>query len=437
MTPFSIMTDLVHTLYEQHAYPAMSHPLADPAMTAAAARLAGLAAPSPATARILEIGCCSGHHLIPLAMRWPESRCTGIDLAESSVAVAARRAAQAGVANVRFLEADLRDFTPEDGPFDFIIAHGFLSWVPPDVQAALFRFCRENLSPTGIATVSFNVESGWKPRFPIIEKARAILAAGASSVVQALEILRTVTDDDSPERAIIDDMLAKGPSILAFDDFGPVNDVWSLDRFIAAAAGAGLRWLGESDPATAEGEEISADGLRERLADDEAKQRTFRSEILCRDDARRVMPEVGTLFLRAGIEPSGPEDHEIWGHVAGFSPACVPAVTALPGVGDEWILAGIQGGSLLPRVEPTSYDSSTPEFPRLNAFRRLCAAEHLPLVDAWLKPCAFPESHYQILAAMDGTQDRVALQCLAATVCPELAFEPWLAHLAGRGMFAG
>ncbi len=436
MTQPFLMIDPVHTLYQEHAYPAMSHPLADPAMTAAAARLAGLAAPSPATARILEIGCCSGHHLIPLAMRWPQSRCIGIDLAESSVAVATRRAAQAGVENVRFLAADLRDFTPDDGPFDFIIAHGFLSWVPPDVQAALFQFCRANLSPTGIATVSFNLESGWRQRFPVIEKARAIVAAGASSVVQALEILRTVTADGSPELAIIDDMLAKGPGILAFDDFGPVNDVWSLDRFLAAAAGAGLRWLGESDPTAAEGEEISADGLHRRLEDDEALQRTFRSEILCRDDARRVMPTVSALSLRAGIEPSGPEEHTIWSHIAGFSPACVAAATALPGVGDEWILAGIHGGSLLPRVEPTSYDPLPPEFPQLNAFRRLCAAEHLPLVDVWHKPCAFPDPHYQILTAMDGTRDRAALRQLAATVCPELAFESWLVHLAGRGMFA-
>ena len=435
MTTRPIMTDLVHILYQEHVYPPMSHPLADPAMTAAAARLAGLAVPPPATARIFEIGCCSGHHLIPLAMRWPASRCVGIDLAESSVALATRRAAQAGVENVRFFTADLREFIPGDGPFDFIIAHGFLSWVPPDVQAALFRFCQANLSPTGIATVSFNVECGWKHRFPVIEKARAILAAGATSVMQALEILRTVTEVGSPEISIIDDMLARGPGILSFDDFGPVNDAWPLDRFIAAAAGAGLRWLGESDPTATEGEEISADGLHRRLAEDEAIQRTFRSEILCRDDARREKPDLRTLCLRAGAEPPGPEDHEIWSQVAGFSPACVAAGTALPGVGDEWILAGIHGGSLLPRVEPLAYDPAPPVAPRLNAFRLLCAEQRLPLVDAWHQPCSFPDNHYQILTLMDGTREHAELGRLAAAHCPELAFDPWLAYLAGRGMF--
>lgn len=431
------MSDPVHILYQNHIYPPMSHPLADPAMTAAAARLAGLAAPPPATARILEIGCCSGHHLIPLAMRWPESRCVGLDLAKSSVAEAARRAERAGVENVRFLAADLRDFTPDDGPFDFIIAHGFLSWVPADVQAALFRFCRSNLSPTGIATVSFNLESGWRHRFPVVEKARAIVAAGASSVVQALEILRTVTEDGAPEVPIIDDMLAKGGAILEFDDFGPVNDAWSLDRFVAAAAGAGLRWLGESDPTAGEGRGISPEGLRQREVEDERMRRTFRSEILCRDDARSVMPDVGALCLRAGTEPTGPVEREIWSRVATFSPACVPVATALAGVGDAAIVAGIHAGALLPRVEPFSYDPARQEFPRLNAFRRLCAEERLPLVDAWHKPCAFPQRHYQVLTYMDGAHDRAALRGIAAAICPELAFEPWLAHLAGRGMFAG
>ena len=65
----------------------------------------------------------------------------------------------------------------------------------------------------------------------------------------------SVTEPDSPELAIIDDMLAKGPAILAFDDFGPVNDPWPLDRFVHAAAAAGLRWLGESDP----GQNLPAD----------------------------------------------------------------------------------------------------------------------------------------------------------------------------------
>jgi hypothetical protein len=36
---------------------------------------------------------------------------------------------------------------------------------------------------------------------------------------------------------------------------------------------------------------------------------------------------------------------------------------------------------------------------------------------------------------MDGSHSVADLAALAATHCPELAFTPWLNHLAGRGFF--
>lgn len=453
------MQDPIHELYESHVYPAMSHPLSDPAVSAVAARLGGLKTPHPAKARILEIGCCSGHNLIPLAMRWPESECTGIDLAETSIKEASARAAAAGVSNVVFRVADLRDYQPEGGPFDFIIAHGFFSWVPDEVKATLLVFCRENLSPSGIATVSFNLECGWVGRFPVIQKVRAIQQARGGDWVSSLEILRMVTDPDSPETAVIDDMLAKGAAILAFDDFGPVNDPWPLDRFAQAAANAGLRWLGETDPAenipSSLGDEVVealAEAIKEplafQMAADAAAGRTFRSGVLCRDDApldeRISLGMVFDFSVRAGTEPSEAGAREIWRAVASFAPACV-AVRDLMPVLPEWdqrelaglIFEGITNGWVLPRIEPLQYDPEPEEFPCLNAFRLGCAREGLPLVDVWHKPCLFPDKHYAVLALMDGTRDLAELAAFSKSHCPELAFEPWLRHLAGRGMFTG
>ena len=67
------MPDVIHELYQSRIYPPMSHPSSDPAMSAVVARMAGLDTSPPRSARILEIGCSSGHNLIPLAMRWPQA----------------------------------------------------------------------------------------------------------------------------------------------------------------------------------------------------------------------------------------------------------------------------------------------------------------------------------------------------------------------------
>lgn len=452
------MPDVIHELYEKRVYPPMSHPLSDPAVSAVAARMGGLQVPDPRRARILEIGCCSGHNIIPLAMRWPESEFIGIDLAETSIREASGRAAAAGVGNVVFHAADLRDFQPAGGPFDFIIAHGFFSWVPDEVKAALLVFCRKNLSPSGIATISFNLECGWAARFPVIHKTRAIQQAGGGDIVPSLEILRTVTEPDSPEIAIIDDMLAKGPAILAFDDFGPVNDPWPLDRFIHAAENAGLCWKGESDPAenvpsSPSGKIVSEiagqsqTSLEMWLALDAAASRTFRSGVLSLDNAPlEVQSHFGMVLecsVRAGKEPSGLLDLVLWRAITTFAPACVPmreVMAILP----QWdqrelanqVFGGISSGWILPRIEPVAFAGGPPEFPRLDAFRLLCAREGLPLVDAWHKPCAFPPAHYRVLAAMDGSRSRAELAAFSKNHCPELAFEPWLRHLAWRGMFA-
>ena len=452
------MADVIHELYESRIYPAMSHPLSDPAVSAVSARLSGLDVPHPRNARVLEIGCCSGHNLLPLAQRWPESFFTGIDLSARSIEKAQDRAITSGIRNVAFFSGDLREFTPLDGPFDFIIAHGFLSWVPDDVKIFLFTFCRQHLSTSGIATISFNLECGWRSRQAVITKVRAIQEAGAGDVMSALGILKSISRVGDPEAEIIDDMIARGTSILVFDDFGPINDPWSLERFVQASSHAGLRWLGESDPSQNIPSELSDETIVElrsrtnNLIDfqqsiDEVLGRMFRSCVLCRDDAMvagRVSSDILLDFsYRVGKEPLESQVLQIHQAVLSHAPAAVDLGNSI-GVLLERDLAsakqrvfdGIARGWLRPRIEPLSYHSSPPEYPKLNGFRLLCAREALPLVDAWHYPCAFPLGHYAVLAAMDGSRSVVELASLASHRSPELAFEPWLRHLAWSGMFA-
>jgi hypothetical protein len=149
------------------------------------------------------------------------------------------------------------------------------------------------------------------------------------------------------------------------------------------------------------------------------------------------------LFVRAGRRPLAPADQQLFETMASFSPVCISmaeVMAALPGCDRqalaEQVYKGIDQGWILPRIESVHFEVEPPEFPALNALRRECARRSWPLVDIWHQPCSFPARHYAVLEAMDGSRDQASLDAFAKCHCPELAFEPWLKHLAGRGLFA-
>lgn len=450
--------DAVDELYQSRGYPPMSHPSSDPAVTSVAARFAGLKPPHPSAARILEIGCAAGHNLLPLAARWPGASFTGVDISRPMVAEAERRARGAGITNVSFAAADLRELDFAGREFDYIIAHGVFSWVEDDAKKALLDFCAAHLGPSGIATISFNLWTGWERRLPVIDAVRRIQREHGVDVIKGLAILREVIDD-AGVRATVDDMLAKGAEILAFDDFAPVNDPWPLDRFAAAAVACGLRWLGDSDPA----ENIPSsldDAARESLAPlvgdpllmqmtaDAMADRTFRSALLCRADAPLAQKMTTGMVMDLGVRPPEDPPASSFGPLAdflaaleSFRPDCVAVAEVLGRLKEpdvpifaRVVFQAITRGDLRARVEPVVIRKE-PLRPRLDPFRLLCAKESVPLVDAWHSPCVFSERTYPLLAEMDGTRSVEELAGISKERCPDLAFPIWLRHLAERGLF--
>lgn len=130
----------------------------------ALARLMGLDPVASTAARVLEIGGGTGGNLMPMAEAFPGSRFVCVDLSGDQIARGERVRQAAGLANVQLIAMNLMDIDASFGEFDYIIAHGVYSWVPPAVKARLLDVLSERLSPRGIAYASYNVKPGWYRR---------------------------------------------------------------------------------------------------------------------------------------------------------------------------------------------------------------------------------------------------------------------------------
>ena len=147
--------------YDQVPYPGLSHARTHPDSLATLARLLGMRPAPVEGCRVLELGCGPGSNLIPMAYSLPDSEFIGIDLAESQIAAGNQMVTALGLKNIHFRKMDIMDISAGLGQFDYVIAHGVFSWVPPAVQEKILEICRINLAPQGVGFISYNTYPGW------------------------------------------------------------------------------------------------------------------------------------------------------------------------------------------------------------------------------------------------------------------------------------
>jgi len=244
--------------YEQVPYPSRPYPQATASRLAAVATLFGLRCADPRRARVLEIGCAGGGNLIPRAAEHPESRCLGIDPAAEHVAEAERTIADLGLRNVRVERRGVEDLTDDDGPFDYIIAHGVFSWVPVPVRDRLLAQCGRLLAPDGVAYVSYNTLPGWHLR-TMVRDAMLFHGEGVTEPAERVGAARAMLDflaDCVPraanpwgeflvrEKALLD---KHGDTYLFHDHLAPDNRPLYVREFVDLARAHGLEFLGEAD----------------------------------------------------------------------------------------------------------------------------------------------------------------------------------------------
>jgi methyltransferase-like protein/2-polyprenyl-3-methyl-5-hydroxy-6-metoxy-1,4-benzoquinol methylase len=306
-----------------------------PARLTTIGTLFGMDAPPIERCRVLELGCSDGGNLIPMAARLPRSEFVGIDV--SAVQVEAGRAAIAnlGLTNLALEALNLSDLDASFGEFDYIIAHGVYSWVPEPVRDQLLAICRQNLSASGIAYVSYNTYPGWHWRGIARElvRYRAQQASGAQAQIQAARELADellpafASEAQSAEGGAYATLISqelerlrdKDDAYLFHEYLEADNDPVYFHQFVERASARGLQYLGEAEFKSmfaGEGSAAAAQAL-DRLAPDliQAEQyrdilynRTFRQTLLCHQEVslqRRLSPKrVKPLAAASQAQPT-------------------------------------------------------------------------------------------------------------------------------------
>lgn len=300
--------DTLHT-YDELPYDSLPLPETQPDFLAAVAAMHGYAAPDPRRARVLELGCAAGGNLIPLAFRHPEADYTGVELSRVQAEAGAQFIAELKLANARIVHADLAALPEGLGTFDYIIAHGVFSWVPPAVQASLLRVCRDYLSPQGLAYISFNVAAGWQTLWPLREALLARTDANLSApqrVAEARDVLAELVRewDDPLLLREIAHLHTAAPSYLFHEFLAEYNAPLRFADFAAQLTQAGLHYVAEAGPRRALVElddpqylapaAIAARWLEAEAGLDEMLRTRFRRALVSRSDAPLAQPPQAT-----------------------------------------------------------------------------------------------------------------------------------------------
>ncbi|MCC6197672.1 MAG: class I SAM-dependent methyltransferase [Burkholderiales bacterium] len=244
--------------YDVLPYVSQAFAQSHPDRLATVATLFGMRPASITNARVLELGCASGGNLIPIATQLPGSRFVGIDLSARQIADGTAVISGLGLANIELRQMDIAAVDASLGKFDYIIAHGVFSWVPPAVQDKLLDICSQNLAPEGVAYVSYNTYPGWRMRgmirdmmayhvrpFPDItlkvQQARALLEFLAKSVPTQNNPFGLLLKHET-------EMIARAnDAYLAHEHLEDVNEPIYFHEFMARASARGLQYLGEAE----------------------------------------------------------------------------------------------------------------------------------------------------------------------------------------------
>jgi SAM-dependent methyltransferase len=317
--------------YDQMPYDSRPIPASHIELLAVEATLAGLPVAPMERCRVLELGCASGGNLLPMADEFPTGEFVGIDLSGQQIAAAQRLADLAPLKNVRLIALDLMNAGPDLGQFDYIIAHGLYSWVPPDVQDKVLQIFADHLAPHGVGYISYNAYPGWHHR-QIVRDMLLHHTRGARTpaerVGRATGLLQALLATEAGEgnafgpsiRAEARMQLALGGHFLAHDILEENQNPVDFETFTARLAEHGLAYLAECRPTAARHRargdvlhhlpELAGDRLALEQYTDFFLAAQFRRSAIVRANSAPPKPtdlaQVQRLHVRTLLSPAAP-----------------------------------------------------------------------------------------------------------------------------------
>ena len=339
--------------YDRVPYPSLSYAPSHPDRLATIARLWDLTTPPVEQCRVLELGCAVGGNLIPMAYGLPGSEFVGIDRSARQIAQGRETVRALGLRNITLRQMDIREIGSDLGRFDYIIAHGIYSWVPAPVREHLLQVCRENLSPDGVAYVSYNTYPGWR----MIEMVREMMlyhtrrtedpAARAAQARALLDFLAEAVPDENNAygsflrmyarllHGEVDDARPKDDALLLHDELEAVNEPLYFHQFAEQVERHGLRYLADAEFHTMLPHglpDIVPSMLRDQAGDlieaeqylDFVRNRTLRRSLLCRWEVRpnrQLTPDrLTSLYVASRAQALPPDGEEDAASAAPFGP---------------------------------------------------------------------------------------------------------------------
>lgn len=287
-----------------------------PAHLAMVCALAGVRWQLRERLQVADLGCGRGYVANTLAAANPGWTVLGIDHAPAHLAEARQTAEMAGLANVRFVEADLGAIDAADlqriEPLDVVMLHGVWSWVSDAVRNGIVRLLTQRLKPGGLVYVGYNALPGAAGDFALQRLLRHLAGdaggfpgASEAAAQRAMRELRGIaTALPLPRTAMLQRLLADPPALEpAFVAHEFLTRHWRPvfhEDLCAALAEARLDFVGscnlfEALPALfAEPDKLAllnamTDAAAREFVKDLVLPRSFRADVFVRG-ARRIDP---------------------------------------------------------------------------------------------------------------------------------------------------